>query len=108
MDTSIRKKGTKKLAIGAVAMVAVSYFVYWLQLQGYSPNSFALIGLGAPVAIGLVGLLEVLMNRPFSEMEEWWNALKGWQRGILGLMVVILAFALLIAAMATAGILGLI
>jgi hypothetical protein len=108
METSIRKKGTKKLAIGIFSLIGVSYFVYWLQQQGYTPNSFALIGLGAPVAIGLVGLLEVAMNRPFSEMEEWWDDLKGWQRGILGVLVVILAFAVLIGGMATAGILGLI
>ena len=108
MGSSIRRKGFVKLAIGAVALIAVSFFVYWLQQQGYTPNSFALIALGTPVAIGLVGMLEVLMNRPFSEMEDWWNNLKGWQRGVLGVFVVIVAFAVLIAGMATAGMLGLI
>jgi len=82
--------------------------VYWLQTKGYSPNGFAMIGLGAPIAWGLVGLLEMLMNRPFSEMESWWNALKGWQRGVIGLFVVIIAFGLMILAIAGAGILGLI
>ena len=108
MDASIRKNGFKKLALGTAALVAVFWFVLWLQHQGYSPNSFALIALGAPVAIGFVGLLEIIVNRPFSEMEEWWNNLKGWQRGVLGLLVVIFAFVLLACGMATAGILGLI
>lgn len=108
MDASIRKNGFKKLALGTAALVAVFWFVLWLQRQGYSPNSFALIALGAPVAIGFVGLLEITVNRPFSEMEEWWNNLKGWQRGVLGLLVVIVAFVLLACGMATAGILGLI
>ena len=108
MEAWIRATGSKNLFTGIVALFAVSGFVYWLQLQGYSPNSFALMGLAAPVAIGLVGFLEVLMNRPFSEMEEWWNNLKGWQRGVLGLFVVILAFSLLIAGMVTANYLGLV
>lgn len=92
MDASTRNNRLKKLALGAIALVAVFWFVLWLQRQGNTPNSFALIGIGAPVAIGLVGLLEIIVNRPFSEMEEWWNNLKGWQRGVLGLLVVIVAF----------------
>ena len=108
MSTSIRKNGSVKIALGTIAFLVISFFVYWLQTEGYSPNGFALIGLGAPIAWGLVGLLEVVMNRPFSEMEEWWNALKGWQRGLIGISVVIIAFTLLIGAMALAGTLGLI
>lgn len=108
MEGSIRKKGFIKIAIGIVAGIAVTYFVFWLQSQGRTPNSFALIGLGAPVAIGLVGLLEAIMNRPFSEMEDWWGSLKGWQRGVLGLLVVIIAFSIIVGAMATAATLGLI
>ena len=105
---SIRKQGTKKLLVGLIAFILIGYFVYWLQKQGYSPNSFAMIGLGAPIAWGLVGFLEVLMNRPFSEMESWWNSLKGWQRGLIGLIVVVIAFALIILGMAGANVLGLI
>lgn len=108
MTASTRKKGMKKTTVGIVALVAVSYFIVWLQGLGYTPNSFALIGLGAPVAIGFVGFLEMIMNRLFSEMEDWWGGLKGWQRGMLGLLVVMLAFAALIGGMATAGVLGLI
>lgn len=108
MESSIRKRGIKKLIVGAIAGLIVGYFVYWLQLQGYSPKGYALIVLGAPVAWGFVGLLEVLMNRPFSEMEEWWNSLKGWQKGVIGLVVTAIAFAIAIGAIATAGILGII
>lgn len=108
MQPSIRRNGFIKLLIGLASFVAVTLFVIWLKSQGYTPNSFALIGLGAPVAIGLVGLLEVLMNRPFSEMEGWWNGLQGWQRGLLGLLVVVIAFAIIIGAMVGASTLGLI
>jgi len=108
MELSIRKKGLGKMVTGFLALIGASYFVFWLQTKGYSPNSFAMIGLGAPAAIGLVGLLEVLMNRPFSEMEQWWNGLRGWQRGLLGMLVVILAIALLFGGIAVAGILGII
>lgn len=103
MESSIRLNGVKKLVTGAFAGVAAAYFVYWLQLQGYSPSGIALIGLAAPAAWGFVGLLEMLMNRPFTDMEVWWNSLHGWQRGVLGVFVVIMAFTLMIASIGLAG-----
>ncbi len=106
---SIKKQGIKKLIIGLAAFITVSFFVYWPQKQGYSPNNFELIGLSAPVAWGLVGLLEILMNRSFSEMESWCNSLKVWQLEVIGLFVAVIAFiALLISAMIGARALGLI
>ncbi len=108
MEVSIRQKGSRKLILGFVAGVIAAYILYWVQLQGYKPNGFAIIGWAAPTAWGLVGLLEVLMNRPFSEMEDWWGSLMGWQRGVIGLFVVIIAFAIMIGGIAVAGLLGII
>jgi hypothetical protein len=108
MSISVRKRGIRRFLLGFAAGVAAGFFLYWLQQQGYMLNSFAMIAVATPAAWGLVGLLEIITNRPFSEMEDWWNGLRGWQRGILGLFVVIFAFALLIGGIAAAGFLGLI
>ena len=67
---SIRKQGIKKLLIRLIAFILISYFVYWLQTKGYNPNSFAMTVLSAPIALGLAGFLERVMNRPFSKMES--------------------------------------
>ncbi len=92
MEGSIRKKGLKKIGLGIVVTVGVVAWLLWRHSQGRTPNSLSLIGIGAMMAVGLVGLLEVLMNRPFSEMEAWWGGLQGWQRGVIGLSVVAAAF----------------
>jgi len=108
MKKSIRNQGTKKLIVGFVAGIIAAYFLYWIDKNGYRLNGFALITIAGPAAWGLVGLLEVIMNRPFSEMEDWWDSLKGWQRGIIGLFVVFIAIVLLFSSIAIAGILGII
>lgn len=106
MELSIRKKGIIKILIGIIAFIVISFLVVWLTRHGYTPRTFMLIVLGTPVAIGFVGLLEVLMNRPFSEMEDWWNNIKGWQRVLIGVFVVIVVFGIIIVGVSVATTLG--
>ncbi|MBU2709358.1 hypothetical protein KCM76_25405 [Zooshikella marina] len=108
VEVSIRNKGLKKFVLGMLAGFVAGLFLYWLRKQGYVLNSFAMIVIAAPAAWGLVGLLEMVTSRPFSEMEDWWNGLRGWQRGVLGLLIVVIAFAFMMGAIGTAGVLGLI
>ena len=103
MDLSVRKKGLFKLLAGSLAGIAAGYLLHYMETSGMHINMFYLAAIAAPAAWGLGGLLELIMNRPFSEMEVWWGSLKGWQRGVLGLFVVILSIALMISAVAIAG-----
>ena len=103
MELSTRQKGILKLLIGSLAGIAAGYILHILEESGTTINMFYLAAIAAPAAWGLGGLLEFILNRPFSEMETWWNSLKGWQRGILGIIVVILFFALMISSVGIAG-----
>lgn len=103
MELSTRQKGLLKLLIGGLAGIVAGYLLQIMQESGTTVNMFYLAAIAAPAAWGLGGLLEAIMNRPFSEMEDWWSSLKGWQRGVLGLFAVILSFALMISAVAIAG-----
>ena len=104
MELSIRVKGLLKLLIGVIAGIAAGYILYLMEEDSSTTtNMFYLAAMAMPAAWGLGGLLEFIMNRPFSEMEIWWGSLKGWQRGILGLFVVILSFVLMISAVGIAG-----
>ncbi len=103
MELSVRKKGMFKFLVGSLAGIAAGYLLHTWEESGSTTNMFYLIAIASPAAWGLGGLLEFIMNRPFSEMEIWWGSLKGWQRGILGLFVVILSFALMITAVGIAG-----
>ena len=103
MELSTRQKGILKLLIGGLAGITAGYVLQIMQESGTTVNMFYLIAIAAPAAWGLGGLLELIINRPFSDMETWWNSLKGWQRGALGLLVVILSFALMVSAVGIAG-----
>ncbi len=103
---SIRAKGIKKFATGVLVFSGVFVYVYSQTKSGRVPTSFELIELCAPAAIGFVGLLEIILNRPFSEMEGWWNSLRRWQRGGIGLVVAVIAFAIVIFGMVLADELG--
>ena len=95
MESSIRKKGLLKFIKGSFAGVSAGALLHQLQLSGETLNIFYLLAIATPAAWGLVGFLEMIINRPFSEMEIWWGSLKGWQRGVLSLLVVILSVVLM-------------
>jgi len=103
MEACFRKKGLFKLLVGGLAGIVAGFLLHYMETRGMHINMFYLVAIAAPAAWGLGGLLEFIMNRPFSEMEVWWSSLKGWQRGALGLLIVILSFSLMISAVAIAG-----
>jgi len=97
---SARQRGGAKLAGSGLAFAGVFYAVLQHKSLGSShAGPIALIAMGAPGAFALVGLFELVSGMPFTKAAEAWDSLEGWQRGVLGLMVVVLAFALVIGGM---------
>jgi len=97
---SVRPNGAKKFLVGVAGAVLMGFGLNWIQLQGFAPTGYGLIILGIPGAYGIVGLLELATGSPFSEMSDWWDNLRGWQQGILGVLVVVLAFCAMIGGVA--------
>ncbi len=64
---------------------------------------FAMIPLALPGAWALMGLLEVVTGVPFTQVAQKWDELAGWQRGVLGVLVVIVAFVVMGALMIAFG-----
>ena len=91
-----RQKGALKLALGTPVFGAILFWVYTSNPKGghmtYEPTLMAL-----PGAYAVVGLVECTTGIPFSRFNDLWMALKGWQRGVLGIAVVILVFVALFA-----------
>ncbi|MES2594479.1 MAG: hypothetical protein V4662_04035 [Verrucomicrobiota bacterium] len=89
---NIRRKGLVKVALGlaifgaglAIAHIVLPYFGQQLTPPG-------LIPLGLPGAYALAGLIEVITGMPFLEVALRWDQLKGWQRGALGTLIVLIA-----------------
>jgi hypothetical protein len=87
-----RLKGLLKLLGGGVLFAIVFAYIYDNGLGDPSRGSpFKLIAMGLPGAIVLVGLVETITGLPFAQISEAWDGLTGWQRGVYGLIVIVVA-----------------
>ncbi len=92
----IRTRGLVKLAIGAAAFAAAFWYVMRHGAEpigGPRTSHFAAIAVGATGALALVGLLEVCTGVSFTQFAKRWDGLAGWQRGVYGALIVVLALA---------------
>jgi len=93
---NIRLIGLLKLVAGAFVFAVI--LTYFMSHGLGTGNPFKIIGPAIPGAFALVGLVEMTIGVPITEVSSAWEALAGWQRGILGILVVALAFVLMMAA----------
>lgn len=88
---NIRMRGLLQcIAGGAAFAVALWWFMARQQANpsGSLPGGpFGLIALAAPGGLMFAGLLQAISGVPFSGLSDKWNALEGWQRGVLGTLV---------------------
>ena len=93
MSGSIRTIGSIKLLGWGTLAALGGVLVYWLDVHWHQiPVGGGLIAVGLPGALALTGLLELLTGHRFLSLASKWDQLAGWQRGVLGLLVVALAF----------------
>lgn len=93
MSSSIRTTGSIKLLGWGTLAALGGVLVYWLDVHWQRiPVGGGLIAVGLPGALALTGFLELLTGHPFLSLASKWDLLAGWQRGVLGLLVVVLAF----------------
>lgn len=98
MTKNIRWIGLLKLLGGALVFALIlSYFMSHGLGTG---NPFKIIGPAIPGAFALTGLVEMTVGMPITEVSSAWDELAGWQRGVLGILVVVLAFVLMMAGVA--------
>jgi hypothetical protein len=95
---SVRERAFLKLARWLPLAVAVGYLGNWLQRKGYDLPLPELAAI--PGALALCALLEWASGRRITELNQAWMGLRGWQRLVLGLLVVLLAFACIVGSLA--------
>jgi hypothetical protein len=90
----VRRRGLKLIAIGLV------FGAFWLALMMFvmvERNRTVMgPGLGLPLLPLLIGLVELVSGRHFDELARRWDDLRGWQRGVLGLVIVALATVVIV------------
>lgn len=97
-ERHVRRRALKKVAIGAVIAAVWLGIVIALSGRGYS---FLGPGVGVPCVLLLIGLVELVSGRPFGALAHEWDELKGWQRGIYGLIIVAIATLVILAIAGT-------
>jgi hypothetical protein len=95
--TSIRKRGLLHFALWMLAFLgAMAVPVLLLPRLGFQLSPFGMIPFALPGAFALKGLLEFVTGFPFLELARRWDELKGWQRGVLGTIIVLVALVVII------------
>lgn len=69
-----------------------------------NPRVFRLLGfpLAGAAIVALVGLAKLVLGRSLREIGRGWDELAGWQRGMVGLLVVAIAVAVIVTAVGLA------
>lgn len=86
----VRSLGLKKLIVGGAASVLM---LLWLMSgkPSASGGAFKLILFALPLVMAMMGFLETSSGVPFSRFSEAWDELRGWQRGVLGVAIFVVA-----------------
>jgi hypothetical protein len=99
--SAMRRRAIRRLPfVAAIPVVAVAAF---LLARGLARSRGWTFGGGLGVALGVSGvpllsaLAEMLTGIEVQRLASRWDALSGWQRGIIGTGIVVLATALFLA-----------
>lgn len=96
-----RTSGLLKIVVSGIAYAVILTTVLKHGLANSTRGGpFKIIALGTPGAIAIAGLIELITGIQFQRLSEAWDGLAGWQRGVLGLLIVVAAFGLMILGVA--------
>ncbi len=87
---NIRSRGLAQLAAGAAPLALIAWLApaEWVRQVLDALGKLAIFALAMPAVVALAGLVELVSGVPFWRIAERWDALRGWQRGVLGLAIV--------------------
>ncbi|NIA00288.1 hypothetical protein [Massilia sp. CCM 8734] len=97
---NVREKAMVKLVGGAIGF-AILYATLLKNGLGDSGTGSRLkmMAVAVPGAFLLAGLIELVTGAPFQQVSTQWDSLQGWQRGVLGIVIVIVSAIVLMGAM---------
>jgi len=89
--TTTRIHGMRWIAAAIGICAAVVGIILLIERMGFVPGPIAMVGLAIPFVPLYVGIIEVITDIPFFELARRWDNLKGWQRGLYGTTIIVLA-----------------
>jgi hypothetical protein len=102
IDEGFRRRAWMKVGIGVIGFGAMLGLFFLIgKMAGYAPvNPFKMIPLCIPFVYFCIGLIEVVSGKPYRHLAAAWMSLRGWQRGIIGTIIVIAALAFILLGVA--------
>ena len=95
-----RKAAVKKITLGILGCLLMAGAYVGIAFAGYMPaNPFMLIPAAIPFVYVCVGSIEWITGRPYQQLADAWMSLKGWQRGVIGTLIVLVGGFLIIVVM---------
>ena len=83
---NIRFKALLGMLISALLGVPLIAWIMWEASKGTRFNG---LGIGLPLLPFIYFLTEFITGTKFYELSRKWDDIKGWQRGILGTLIVV-------------------
>jgi hypothetical protein len=96
-----RKFGLIVFVTAGSIEVVICYGAYVATAYGLHDTLIELLAI--PGAFALAGAMQAITGVSFATIASNWQSLAGWQRGIIGLFIVMVAFALAFACMVIIG-----
>jgi hypothetical protein len=98
MLSEVRKKGLILFGSAGALFLALAYGGYLLKRAGWEHVPWEV---AIPAGFALSGAVQAITGVPFTQLAERWDSLRGWQRGVLGIALIVAVFALFMAAVVT-------
>lgn len=93
-----RRSGLLKLIIGGILFILIAR--YFMQNGLGDTNVFRMMFIVIPGVVAIIGLVELTTGQPLSHTADAWDNLRGWQRGVLGLTIIVAVLVLFMIGMA--------
>jgi hypothetical protein len=90
----IRTRGMAIFALGSILFLFMVSTMDRLTAGGHSVQ-FALIPTCISFAIAAAGFVELVSRTPYHRLGRNWAALRGWQRGMIGIFIAVTSLVIL-------------
>lgn len=103
VDSGFRKRAWVKVGIGVIGFVAILGLFFLIDKMfghGFVVSPFGMIPFCIPFVYFCMGLIEVVSGRPYRQLAAAWMSLRGWQRGIIGTIIIVVSPALMLLGVA--------
>jgi hypothetical protein len=103
IELEFRRRAWKKVLLGSCGFILLCALLAGISALGYMPRGpFGLIPPAIPFVYFCVGFIELVSGRPYQLLADAWMSLKGWQRGVIGVLIVVVWFAIVIMGVTAA------